>query len=156
MDRPRGYKYPTFMSELGVAFIDTDTIRAHPAGWQDYITTGHAIIAEHWDHHPHRRCQENMGIDDRLPFYPRFNACSGPSGSSQELRTFTIDGECFTACMSPDTKIISRDSCLQWLLSKVHQDAQQPATQRHCQTPRSSAYKPSSLGNNALETFLEQ
>lgn len=156
MNRPRGYKYPTFMSELGVVFIDTDIMRAHPAGWQDYITTAHAIIVEHWDHHPHRRCQENMGIDDRLSFYPRFNACSGPSGSSQELRTFTIDGECFTACMSPDTKIISRDSCLQWLLSKIHQDAQQPATQRHCQTPRSSAYKPSSLGNNALETFLEQ
>jgi hypothetical protein len=30
MNRPRGHKYPTFLSELGVAFIDTDKIREHP------------------------------------------------------------------------------------------------------------------------------
>lgn len=129
MNRPRGYKYPTFMSELGVAFIDTDTIRAHPAGWQDYITTAHAIVAEHWDHHPHRHSQENMGIDNMIPFYPRFNASAGLSGSLQEQRTFTIDGECFTASISPDSEIIPREGCLEWILNKVHQEVPQSTTQ---------------------------
>ena len=129
MNRPRGSKYPTFMSELGVAFIDTDTIRTYPDGWQDFITTAHAIVAEHWDHHPHRGCQEKMGIDDKLPFYPRFNASTGPSGSLQEQRTFTVNGECFTASLSPDTEIVSRDNCLQWLLNKIHQEVPQSMAQ---------------------------
>jgi hypothetical protein len=121
MNRPQGYKYPTFLSEIGVAFIDTDTIRKYPVDWQEHITTAHAVVAEHWDHHPHRACQEKMGIDDRSAFYPRFSACSGPSGLLQEDRTFTIDGETYTATMSPDTEIISEDWCLEWLLAKIHQ-----------------------------------
>jgi hypothetical protein len=121
MNRPRGHKYPTFLSELGVAFIDTDKIREHPEDWHNHITTAHAIVAEHWDHHPHRGCQNKMGIDDRSPFYPRFSACSGPSGSRQEDRTFEVDGETYTATMSPDTEIISQDRCLEWLLAKIHQ-----------------------------------
>jgi isopentenyldiphosphate isomerase len=123
MDSPRGHKYSTFLSELGVAFIDTDTIRDHPNCWQEYITTSHAIVAEHWDHHPHRRCQDKMGIDDRLPFYPRFDTSAKPSGSLQEVRTFAVDGEFCTASMSPDSEIISRDQCGEWLLNKVCQEA---------------------------------
>jgi hypothetical protein len=121
MNSPRGHKYPTILSELGVAFIDTDTIREHPDCWQGYITTSHAIVAEHWDHHPHRRYQDKMGIDDRLPFYPRFNTCAGPSGSLQEPRTFIADDELCTASMSPDSGIISRDQCGEWLLTKIRQ-----------------------------------
>jgi hypothetical protein len=107
---------------LGIAFIDTDTTRAHPLDWQDHITTAHAIIAEHWNHHPHRRAQVNMGIDDREPFYPRFNASLGPSGSLQERRTFAVDSESYMATISPDSEIISQDLCLDWLLAKIHQE----------------------------------
>jgi hypothetical protein len=64
-----------------------------------------------------------MGIDDREPFYPRFNASSGASGSLQEERTFAVDGESYTVTMSPDSEIISQDRCLEWLLAKVQQEA---------------------------------
>jgi hypothetical protein len=120
---PRGQKHPSLLSELGIAFIDTDTIRAYPLDWQERITTSHAIITEHWNYHPNRRAQDNMGIDDREPFYPRFNASSGPSGSLQEQKTFIEDGESYTVTMSPDSEIISQDRCLEWLLAKVQQEA---------------------------------
>ncbi|THX12412.1 hypothetical protein D6D13_04418, partial [Aureobasidium pullulans] len=40
----RGSKYPHYISEWGFAYIDTDTIRAHPDDWHLYITTGHAVV----------------------------------------------------------------------------------------------------------------
>ncbi|CAD0112301.1 unnamed protein product [Aureobasidium uvarum] len=119
--RPRGYKYPTFMSELGIAFIDTDTIRAHPEDWHEFITKGHAIIAEHWNHHPHRRCQDSMGIDNTLPVYPRFSAACGPSGCLQEERTFVVDGTSHTVTMSPDSEIVPQAQLLDWLTAKIPQ-----------------------------------
>lgn len=121
MNPVRGYKYAQYMSELGGAFIDTDTIRAHPDDWQNHITTFHAVVAEHWDHHPNLRCQESMKIDHTQAYYPRDNASSGPSGCLQQLKTFLVNDKEFSALMSPDSEIIAHDHCLSWLLEKIDQ-----------------------------------
>ncbi|THX38000.1 hypothetical protein D6D10_05437 [Aureobasidium pullulans] len=121
MNPVRGYKYAQYISELGGAFIDTDTIRAHPDDWQHHITTFHAVVAEHWDHHPNLRCQESMKIDHTQAYYPRDNASSGPSGCLQQLKTFLVNGKKFAALMSPDSEIIAHDHCSSWLLEKIDQ-----------------------------------
>ncbi|THZ54916.1 hypothetical protein D6C86_09065 [Aureobasidium pullulans] len=121
MNPVRGYKYAQYISELGGAFIDTDTIRAHPDDWQHHITTFHAVIAEHWDHHPNLRCQESMKIDHTQAYYPRDNASSGPSRCLQQLKTFLVNGKEFSALMPPDSEIIAHDHCSSWLLEKIDQ-----------------------------------
>ncbi|THV65290.1 hypothetical protein D6C99_08950 [Aureobasidium pullulans] len=89
----RGSKYPHYISEWGFAYIDTDTIPAHPDDWHLYITTGHAVVHEHYDHHPDFPTCRNMNINDgRRASYPRNNTTSGPSGTKKGLRIFDEHG----------------------------------------------------------------
>lgn len=116
----RGSKYPHYISEWGFAYIDTDTIRAHPDDWHLYITTGHAVVHEHYDHHPDFPTCRNMNINDgRRASYPRNNTSSGPSGTKKELRIFDEQGTRLEVYMSPDTEIIRKRACCAWLLRNI-------------------------------------